>query len=258
MQSTPEWVIFHVPHDSTLIPAEIRQQFVLDDKSLNQEIIKMTDHHTLDLFTQGVPEQQIVRAPVSRLVIDVERFTDDAQETMVEKGMGVIYTRTANGEPLRKTLTAEDRQALIKQWYTPHHERLINVTQKTLEKHNKVLIIDAHSFPSVPLKYEYDQRLTRPDICIGTDAFHTPNKLAAVFIDTFEDAGFNTSLNEPFAGALVPMPYYHTDKRVSAVMIEVNRGLYLDENTGHPNIRFKEITRLLTECIAKSLVTVIA
>lgn len=41
-------------------------------------------------------------------------------------------------------------------------------------------------------------------------------------------------------------------------MIEVNRGLYLDENIGQPNIRFEEITRLLTECIASSLVTVIA
>ena len=254
MQSIPEWVIFHVPHDSTLIPAEIRQQFVLDDKSLNQEIIKMTDHHTLDLFTQGVPERQIVRAPVSRLVVDVERFADDNQESMVAKGMGVIYTQTANGDPLRKRLSTENRQALIDQWYTPHHKRLTEVTQKTLEKHNKVLLIDAHSFPSVPLKYEYDQHLIRPDICIGTDTFHTPNKLASAFIDTFKDTGFNTALNTPFAGALVPMPFYQTDKRVAAVMIEVNRGLYLDEKTGQSNLRFNQITQLLTECITSSLV----
>ncbi len=32
MQSTPEWVIFHVPHDSILTFTEVRQQFVLDDK----------------------------------------------------------------------------------------------------------------------------------------------------------------------------------------------------------------------------------
>jgi phosphosulfolactate phosphohydrolase-like enzyme len=46
MQPFPEWVIFHVPHDSKVIPAEVRHQFALDDVALMQEIIKMTDHHT--------------------------------------------------------------------------------------------------------------------------------------------------------------------------------------------------------------------
>ena len=222
---------------------------MLDDKTLNQEIIKMTDHHTLDLFTQGVPEQQIVRAPVSRLVVDVERFADDDQESMAAKGMGVIYTRTANGDQLRKTLTAEERQDLIDQWYTPHHKRLTEVTQKTLVKNNKVLLIDAHSFPSVPLHYEYDQRLARPDICIGTDAFHTPNKLASAFIDTLKEAGFNTALNMPFAGTLVPMPFYQTDKRVTSVMIEVNRGLYMDEKTSLKTVHFETLATQLRDII---------
>ena len=87
MQPFPEWVIFHVPHDSKIIPAEVRHQFALDDVALMQEIIKMTDHHTLELFTRGVPEQQIIRSPVSGLVVDVERFVDDAMEPMATRGM---------------------------------------------------------------------------------------------------------------------------------------------------------------------------
>ncbi len=85
----PEWVIFHVPHDSKVIPAEVRHQFALDDDAaLMQEIIKMTDHHTLNLFTHGVPEQQIIRSPVSRLVVDVERFFRQHNGTYGDKSCG--------------------------------------------------------------------------------------------------------------------------------------------------------------------------
>ena len=37
--------------------------------------------------------------------------------------------------------------------------------------------------------------------------------------------------NTPFADALVPMPFYLKDQRVSSVMIEVRRDTYINENT---------------------------
>ena len=40
------------------------------------------------------------------------------------------------------------------------------------------------------------------------------------------------AVNRPFAGALVPMRFYQADARVQAVMIEVNRSLYMDEKSG--------------------------
>jgi N-formylglutamate amidohydrolase len=72
--SYPDWAIFHVPHDSKRIPGETRNQYVLDDVELEAELCRMTDHHTLELFTSLIPADQIVCAPVSRLVVDVERF----------------------------------------------------------------------------------------------------------------------------------------------------------------------------------------
>lgn len=46
----PPWVIFHVPHDSMLVPSEVRRQITLTDGELDEELIKMTDHLTLLLF----------------------------------------------------------------------------------------------------------------------------------------------------------------------------------------------------------------
>ncbi len=64
----PPWVVLHIPHNSTLIPASVRDQFTLSDAELDDEILKMTDHHTHDLFAQDVNISQVVASPVSRLL----------------------------------------------------------------------------------------------------------------------------------------------------------------------------------------------
>jgi len=46
----PGWVVLHLPHDATDIPAEVRDQFLLDDRELGREVLRMTDHRTADLF----------------------------------------------------------------------------------------------------------------------------------------------------------------------------------------------------------------
>ena len=109
----PPWVVLHIPHNSTLIPTNVRDQFTLSDAELNDEIKKMTDQHTQDLFGQGVNSSQVVVAPVSRLVVDVERFEDDALEPMSGVGMGVVYTRTHDAKTLRRPISQEERGELL-------------------------------------------------------------------------------------------------------------------------------------------------
>jgi N-formylglutamate amidohydrolase len=245
----PGWVIFHVPHDSTWIPDNLRDQFLLDDIALNEELLRMTDHFTRELFTAGVPGHQVVRSPVSRLVVDVERFEDDDQEPMSRLGMGMIYTHKSDLRFLRRSLHQHERESLIQAWYRPHHDRLTRVTEAALRKYRRALLIDCHSFPSRPLPYEPDQRQDRPQICIGTDPFHTPADLITSLLNSFESAGLITQLDAPFSGALAPARYYCTEKRVVSIMIEVNRSLYMNEGTGKRGDRFKTISRLASGCI---------
>lgn len=82
----------------------------------------MTDHHTVDLFGAQHVAGQVARAPVSRLVLDVERFEEDVREPMA-----AVYTRTSSGRPLRRPLGPSAREALLERWYRPHHRRLENL-----------------------------------------------------------------------------------------------------------------------------------
>jgi N-formylglutamate deformylase len=227
----PPWVVLHIPHNSTLIPASVRDQFALSDTELDDEILKMTDHHTHDLFAQDLNSSQVVASPVSRLVVDVERFEDDALEPMSGAGMGVVYTHTHDSKMLRRPISQEERDELLNQWYRPHHLRLSNAVENAIKCHGRCLIIDCHSFPKKALPYENSQGADRRDICIGTDEYHTPNQLADWLVKSFRRSERSVSLNSPFSGSLVPQGCYHLDKRVESVMIEVRRDIYMDENT---------------------------
>ncbi len=111
--SAPTPIVFHVPHDSTFIPPEVRDQFLLNDADLQTELRLMTDHFTHALFCEGVDAAQVVRAPVSRLVVDVERFPVDADEPMAAVGMGAVYTATSSLQPLRRPISPSEREALL-------------------------------------------------------------------------------------------------------------------------------------------------
>ena len=109
-------VIFHVPHASTVVPDAVHDQFLLDNAEFEIELIWMADHLTHDLVCGWSVAANIVRAPVSRLVVDVERCANDELEPMSAIGMGAIYRVTHDLRPLRRALTSEERQELIDQW----------------------------------------------------------------------------------------------------------------------------------------------
>ena len=252
----PPWVVLHIPHDSTYIPDQVRSQYLLSDQDLALELQRMTDHFTHALFAEPPGDATVVRAPVSRLVVDVERFAKDDQEPMAARGMGAVYTLTSQKAPLRRVLGDAEREVLLQRYYRSHHDRLEAAVSNSLEEYNHCLVVDCHSFPSIPLPYEQaEHNAFRPDICIGTDDFHTNPELATEFSNRFQSEGWQVCLNDPFAGALVPSSRYRRDRRVGALMVEVNRRLYLQESEAIPLSNFREIAQRITNCCMAAIAT---
>lgn len=205
----------------------------------------MSDHFTNELFVSEHFKYSAVIFPISRICVDPERFKDDAQEIMSKKGMGVIYTHSHDGLPIRRELTEEERLRLLDEYYYPHHRSLETKIDEALSLNNKCLIIDCHSFPGKPLPCELNQATDRPDICIGADEFHTPQRLVDECVRLFESYHLRTKVNEPFSGTLVPSNYYRSSKNVRSVMIEVNRKLYLNEDSALKSNNFSKIKRII-------------
>ena len=220
MNNLPHWVIWHIPHANTAIPAEFRDQFLLNDAELQVEAELVADTAADRLYLRD--GDTAVVFPWSRLVVDPERLFGDA-EPMEAHGLGVTYRRTHDGRPLRRELLSTEEKSLV-DLYTDHHARLSNLVEAALEQHGRCLIIDGHSYPAEPLPFE-DTLLDRPPVCLGTDPIHTPNWLVQAFVEAFNDYRIETGLNTPYSGTLVPKEF-QCDARVMSLMIETRKNCY--------------------------------
>jgi N-formylglutamate amidohydrolase len=238
-------VVANVPHASSAIPDEVRDQFIISDQQLHEEQRLLVDWFTDELYA---PIQRaggcIVRHGVSRFVLDPERFEDDSQEVMAARGMGALYTHGCHRQEIRRQLSAAEREVMLAKYYRPYHAELISRVSKTIERFGRCFVIDCHSYPQNALPYELHGDSERPDIVLGTDTFHTPQAVIALIEDVVQKAGYSFGLDRPFAGTYVPLPMYK-DPRVVAFMLEINRGAYMDETSTAKHEGFAKIEAVI-------------
>lgn len=239
------FTLLHVPHSSTEIPEKYLHSFEKEKLCREKEV--MTDWFCDELFDCG--RDRLV-FPVSRLVCDVERFRSDGDEIMSRVGMGAVYTNASDLSVLR-SVTETEKEEILSEYYDVHHAFFADTVKKKLKRHGKCLIIDCHSFHPAPLPYELCQNEERPDFCVGTSSFHTPDALREEVVGTLEKHGYTVAVDSPFAGTIVPMEYYEKDRRVVSVMIEVNRKLYMS-SPGVKNGDFEKIRRVIKECVTRA------
>ena len=245
-------IIVHIPHSSTNIPEMFQREFLPEKEKLHRELLCMTDWYTDELF--ACPDCLAIIHRYSRLVCDPERFLDPEEEIMWQKGMGMYYTRMSDGNLLKRnplcSLEGLRTYGKALKIYQQHHSRLTEAVQYQLKYFGKALLIDGHSFSETVLPYEakLNHQLYRPEICLGTDSVFTPEALLCAAKEYFTKAGLKAAVNTPFAGTIVPEPFYsQKDKRVKSLMIEVNRSLYMNEKTGEKKSSFDEVKDVIQD-----------
>ena len=222
-------MVIHVPHSSRIIPDDVRAGILLSHDALQRELDAMTDAFT-NVIASSVADRTAVRPWVfvnrlSRLVVDPERFLDEREE-MNAVGMGAVYTRTSAGNPLREG-SADEISGLVDRFFAPYTQAFAGLVDERIAALGRATIIDLHSFPFEPLRYELHHG-PRPEVCIGTDPFHTSDNLVEIAVDSFVE--FDVGIDSPFSGCYVPLAHYESSADVEAVMIELRRDLYLDES----------------------------
>lgn len=220
-------VIIHVPHAGLVIPVEARDRIVLSDVELEVEKLLMADTAT-DSLAVRASELCSVKPSLfvnrfSRLVIDPERFPDEREEMNVV-GMGAVYLKTSAQRELRSP-DADDDSRLIKKYFEPYANALEQLVDQVLDLHGRVTIIDLHSFGIQALPYELHGQDARPNLCIGTDSFHTSESLIVQVTNSFKGIG-SIEFNQPFSGTYVPLKHYQQNTSVQSVMIELRKDSY--------------------------------
>src|SRR5271157_791502 len=109
-------VVLHIPHSSRFIAPEVRATLLPSVERIEHELLILTDAWT-DQIVEGLAlDAKRIIFPVSRLVVDPERFSRDEDEPMAKKGMGATYTKLSSGETLR-VLSKGERRQLMETYY---------------------------------------------------------------------------------------------------------------------------------------------
>lgn len=225
MSTSMNKLILHIPHASTRLPRGFYNKIMLEKEKIKIFNKDISDLYVDDLFGCGIRKH--LKAKYSRIFCDMEKFVDDTKEEMSIYGMGVIYTHTNNKEKFLCP-SEEYKKRVISNYYFKYHKRLDKIVKKQLTK-NRVILIDCHSFSKKIIMHRNLQN-NLPDICIGFDSSYYSEKLISYIKSYFEALGYSVKFNYPYSGTMIP--YKFIDDKVDnlyAVMIEINKSLYLDD-----------------------------
>ena len=239
-------MLVHLPHAGTKIPDAVRARIRISDEQLADEVLAMTDWHTGDLFGPAATDAgaTVITNHLSRLVVDPERLPNH-REPAAAYGMGAVYTHTRHGTPMRSKAETPD---LLDQYFQPWADTVSACVTAHLEQFGHCLILDGHSFPAEPFPFE-DPSQPRPDIDLGWSDPHRPEGLVDQVAELAANRGYSVAENTPFSGAYVPLGRYGRDAQVTALMVEVNRRVYLNETTGAKASGWDEAAALISEIV---------
>ena len=119
--------------------------------------------------------------------------------------------------------------------HRPYHDALGRLLSRARAAHGFVVLIDWHSMPQ--------SAAPGVDFVLG-DRFGgaCSPALTALVERLLGEAGYRTARNAPFAGGYTTEHYGRPAKRTHALQIEINRALYMDEETREPTEGLVKLT----------------
>ena len=253
-------VVFSSPHSGRAYFPE----FVQSSRLTPQALRASEDAYVDDLFRQAADFGATVLSAVApRAFIDVNRAPADLDPVLIDgasprpanarvvAGLGVIPRIVAEGVPIyNHTLPLQEALSRIERWHAPYHDKLVELLLCARRRCGKAVLIDCHSMPSGAMASSTRRANGPVDIVLG-DRFgvSSENRLMDLVERAFIANGFRVARNAPFAGGYITERYGRPAAGVSAIQIEIDRGIYLDQTRVTPNAGFEALRRSLRPVI---------
>lgn len=244
-------IVINIPHASIFIGSDFKKDFLLSELDLDKFSKEMADLYADDLFFETYEKTGALIAGLSRVIVDTERFWDNKNEPMAKMGMGALYEKNEHGEIVRRISSVT--RIRCRRIYLQYHLALKMLAAECLKHFGFCVILDCHTYPAKLRQYDLNKNGKRPEICLGTNKFHTPRLLTNSFKKAFLNGSFSVEENTPFKGTIVPGGYFEKNRNVFSLMIEVNRKLYMNERTYAKKKCFGKIANRLNDCIQNGI-----
>ena len=256
--------LFASPHSGSLYPAGMLEALCVPLMDLR----RTEDAFVEELFASAPAAGALLMAArYGRSVADLNRDPRELDASMfegkppracglptvrVEAGLGCLPRVAARGEEIyARRLTREEGEARLVHIHDAYHARLGNELVALREAHGHAVLIDCHSMPSVQ-----PGRRALADIVLG-DRFGSScdPRLTARAERAFRDLGFSVTRNTPYAGGYTTRRYGRPKRGIHALQIEINRGLYMDEQDVARLATFDALQNALGDVIAELIET---
>ena len=253
-------LVFNSPHSGMVYPARFLASSRLDPVALRRS----EDTHVDSLFLGGVGlGAPLMRAHFPRSYLDVNREPYELDPRMfdgrlpvvantrsmrVAGGLGTIPRLVGEGHEIyARRLPVAEAIHRIEGIYKPYHRALQALLARARRHFGLSLLVDCHSMPSCSRGAGSS---SEADFVIG-DRYGT--SCPAIIVDVacyeIERAGFSISRNKPYAGGFNTEHYGNPLVSSYAMQIEVNRALYLDENTLELNENYNDLKHTITSVV---------
>lgn len=132
----------------------------------------------------------------------------------------------------------ETYQALLQRCFHPFHKAVGELADRVLPRRNQkdpLYHLDLHSMPSLGTKEHRDPGEQRADLVISNqDGKSSSQKFFDLVIEAGKKEGFRVAANWPYKGGRITETYGHPENGWETVQIELNRRLYMNEETKRP------------------------
>jgi N-formylglutamate deformylase len=247
-------LVFASPNSGRCYPSSFVRRSRLSPISLRRSEDAFVDELFAGAVDIGAP---LIAACFPRAFLDVNRAPEeidaamfdgpvavevDAVSPRVSAGLGVIPRIVRDGaEIYRDKLSAEEAGERLANFYRPYHAALAGLVDATHAQFDAAVLIDCHSMPSVA---------AAPDIIIGDRYGQSAAGIVTRAAErAFERQAFRVARNVPYAGGFTTQLHGRPVRGLHALQIEINRGLYLDEERIVRAIAFQEIAARISAAL---------
>jgi N-formylglutamate amidohydrolase len=233
------------PHSGAYYPHDFISASPLEIATLR----KSEDCYVDELFGDG-PDlgAPLLRALYPRAYVDVNREPYELDPEMFEQplpsfvnttsarvasGLGTIARVVGNRREIyRSKLSFAEAERRIAGVHKPYHQTLRGLVARARQHFGFCILLDCHSMPSSGLPMDPDGEGRQVDIVLGDrNGQSCQSSLSEAVNRQLVATGYNVVRNNPYAGGYTTQHYGNPGDGIHALQIEVNRALYMDENT---------------------------
>ncbi|MBN2197122.1 MAG: N-formylglutamate amidohydrolase [Polyangiaceae bacterium] len=239
-EETP--LLVEIPHAGLQLDAPSLARLTAPAQAIARDADLYVDELYADAPIEGAT---VLVAHISRYVCDLNRAESDVDLRAVAGARGrtsphglVWWSTTDGGPALERPLDPSELERRLDLYYRPYHRILTEVLEQKRRKFGHVMLLCAHSMPSVPRGVGAENpagsgvspNARRADIVPGSQGGTTASRAVVACPEILaRERGWSVAHDLPYRGGFSTVRHGHPETGSHALQVEISRNLYMDE-----------------------------